>query len=182
MPFPDERKQMPWPVVMIAGYILPGAGHFLHGERVRGILVGFTVLATFALGLLLGGVRVVELPDFSLPGTLLGQLFSQVAFIPQFFAGPVTLVSGYISKTLASNPESAGLISHGRIYDIGVIYTGVAGGLNLMALIDVTARSAAGLPPRDTAESRAELARQREKAAISQVALNPQKPGEGGSL
>lgn len=142
---------MPWPVVMIAGFLVPGLGHFLHGERKRGVVIGAGVLGLFVLGVLIGGVRVVSFPDFSLPTNLIGKLLSNVAFIPQFFAGPIALASAGWSAALAGNPETARIASHARLADIGMLYTAVAGGLNLLAMIDVTARAAELAEPRDGA-------------------------------
>jgi hypothetical protein len=140
---------MPWPIVLIAGFVLPGAGHFLLGERKRGVLIGFAVVLLFVAGLLVGGVRVVELPDFTTRGNLLSQLLAQPAFLGQFFAGPLALMAGYLSKLLAADPTTTAIVSHSRIYDIGMLYTAIAGALNLLAIVDSTSRSAAGTPPRD---------------------------------
>lgn len=140
-----------WPLVLLAGFLVPGAGHFLLRERVRGVMIGATVLLTFALGVLIGGVRVVEFPEPAAAGGpgMFQRVLGQIVFVPQFFAGPVTLVSASVSRQLASDPNTSELISHARIYDIALLYTGVAGALNLLALIDCTARASAGAPSRD---------------------------------
>src|SRR5205814_996685 len=58
------HKNVPAPVVAIAGWLVPGAGYFLIGEKLRGIVIGFTILSLFIFGLLLAGVRVIDLPGF----------------------------------------------------------------------------------------------------------------------
>jgi hypothetical protein len=143
---------MAWPLVLIAGFVVPGGGHFVYGERKRGFLIGSTIILLFLLGILVGGIRVVEFPDFSGPGNLLSKLLTQPTFDCAFFCGPITLVSGYISETMANNPNTAGLISHARLFDIGGLYIGVAGGLNLLAIIDSVGRSMEELAPRDQPE------------------------------
>jgi TM2 domain-containing membrane protein YozV len=40
---------------LIAGWLVPGAGHFLLGKRGRGALLGASILAMFALGLAMQG-------------------------------------------------------------------------------------------------------------------------------
>jgi len=51
-------------VVAIASWLLPGAGYWLVGQRDRALTVGITVLALFVLGLLIGGVRLIDVPGY----------------------------------------------------------------------------------------------------------------------
>lgn len=143
----ERTSHVPWPLVVLAAYLLPGAGHVLYGERRRGVVIGLTVLLLFVAGVWVGGVRVVELPNLA-AGTLLGRLLSQPAFLGQFFAGPVALLAGWWSKSLASDPATAGILAHARLFDIAQLYTAVAGALNLLAILDVGGRAFDGAPPR----------------------------------
>jgi hypothetical protein len=150
---------VPWPVVAIAGWAIPGLGHILLGERIRGVLIGLTVLAMFLGGVLLGGVRIIEFPDngSSLPigapkPNLVAQLLSQPVFIAQACTGPIALAAGSVSWKLAHDPNTARLISHSRIYDLGMLYTAIAGALNLLALVDAAARSGTKAVLRDRDE------------------------------
>jgi hypothetical protein len=145
---PSKPFSAPWPVVLLGGFLIPGASHFLFGERRRGVIIGVTVVLLFLAGVLMGGVRVVEFPSSSGP-SLLSRILSQPAFIGQFFAGPLALAFGFWSHQVASNPATADIMSHSRLYDICVLYTGFAGALNLLAIIDATARSLGGVEPRD---------------------------------
>lgn len=138
----------PWPVVMVGGFLVPGAGHFLRGERLRGVIIGVTVVVVFVLGVLIGGVRVVEFPSSTGP-SLLARILSQPAFIGQFFAGPLAFITGYLSQQAAANPATAMIMAHSRLYDIALLYTGFAGALNLLAIIDATGRTFDGEPSRD---------------------------------
>lgn len=140
-----------WPVVMVGGFLLPGAAHFLRGERLRGVIIGTTILLLFTAGVLFGGIRIVEFPPSNGPN-LLARLLAQPAFIGQFFAGPIAFIAGYASQHAAANPATAGIMSHSRLYDLSMLYTAIAGALNLMAIIDATARSFAQEPPRDAAK------------------------------
>ena len=40
---------------LIAGWLVPGAGHFLIGKRVRGALVAVSIVCMYALGLAMHG-------------------------------------------------------------------------------------------------------------------------------
>src|SRR5204862_2110754 len=55
-------KPPPPPIVALASWLLPGLGYLLLGQRKRGFTVGLTILLLLVLGLLIGGVRVMEVP------------------------------------------------------------------------------------------------------------------------
>ena len=48
--------------VAALSWLLPGSGYLLLGQRTRGLVVGITILSLFFLGLLIAGVRVIEVP------------------------------------------------------------------------------------------------------------------------
>src|SRR4051812_22490130 len=52
------------PIVAIAGWLLPGAGYWVIGQRVRGLVVGVTIITLFMSGILIGGVRSIQVPGF----------------------------------------------------------------------------------------------------------------------
>ena len=119
------------PIVAFAGWVLPGAGHWLLGERARGLAIGTTILTLFAMGLLIAGIRVIEVPGYDENGaevridrverrvepgsrdypnaswvltsanSFLGEIGNKPWFVPQVLAGPVTLVSARLSLTAA---------------------------------------------------------------------------------
>jgi hypothetical protein len=123
----------PPPIVALVGWVVPGAGYFLIGQRLRGLVIGVTILLLFAGGLLIGGIRVIEAPTgFSLP-----LILQKPWFIGQVFAGPVTPICNYI----ANHWDGGAPWSHARVYEIGTLYTAVAGMLNLMAIIDAAYRA-----------------------------------------
>jgi TM2 domain-containing membrane protein YozV len=51
-------------VVALAAWLAPGAGYLLLGQRARGITIGLTIWILFFLGLLVGGVRALEVPGY----------------------------------------------------------------------------------------------------------------------
>src|SRR5689334_20626536 len=65
----QDRKPPPTYLVGLAQWVLPGLGYWLIGHRARGTTIGVAVLTLFVLGLLIGGVRVVEVPTYSRMGT-----------------------------------------------------------------------------------------------------------------
>ena len=187
-PRPDPDRPAPRaspPVVAVAGWLVPGAGYWLIGERVRAVTVGVTIMILFGLGILVGGVRAIQVPGYGEngrklylakdsrredsatipvsreapegddeerawvledPRALLRDVGNKPWSICQVLAGPVAVAGGAWSVS-ASRPdeqsgEAAGVLSHSRINEIAVLYTAVAGMLNLMVIIDAAARAA----------------------------------------
>lgn len=56
-----EKIKTPMPLLaLLLAWILPGAGHWYIGRRLRGVVIGATVAATFWAGVALGGVLTVD--------------------------------------------------------------------------------------------------------------------------
>lgn len=132
--FQAHRVSSP-PLVALAGWMLPGAGYWLVGQRARALTVGITILALFFLGVLIAGVRVVEAPP------AVGLVMARPWFIGQALAGPISLICAWISSELSTG-RYALVVAHARVAEIGTLYTAVAGMLNLMAIIDAACRAA----------------------------------------
>ena len=154
-----QRRAVPPFVAALAGLALPGLGYLLAGERERGYLAGITILLLFAAGLLIGGVRVIDVPgytddgqrlaaggpgaaagDWALTAHPIATVMAKPWFVPQALVGPLAFVAGRISLGLAA---AGSIPSHARVAEIGVLYTAVAGGLNLLVVIDAASRAAA---------------------------------------
>jgi hypothetical protein len=60
----DKAKCHSPVLVALASLVLPGLGYFLVGQRRRGVVVGSALLLMFLLGILIAGVRVLEVPGF----------------------------------------------------------------------------------------------------------------------
>jgi hypothetical protein len=150
---PDDRptKTPPPPVVALAGWLVPGLGYLYVGERARGIAIGVCVVGLYLGGLLIGGVRVVEVPTYdkdgrSLPNaSVLNEIRGKPWSIAQVMAGPLGIASGAASVWAAQPSDATGVSrgarSHVRVNEIGTLYTAVAGMLNLLAILDCTARA-----------------------------------------
>lgn len=129
-----SRFPAPPPLVALAAWIIPGGGYWMIRQRNRGTVIGVTIVALFVLGILIGGIRVVEAPP------ALSQILQRPWFIGQFLVGPLGLISAWISNGLGTSAY-ADVISHSRVNEIGTLYTAVAGMLNLMAIIDAAFRA-----------------------------------------
>ena len=117
---------VPAPLVAVAGWLVPGLGYVLIGQRARGIVIGATILTMFMFGLLLAGVRVIDVPGYDdlgervlvdrdgrkieRPAQLRGQTgewaltarpLSEIGnkpwFVPQLVAGPICLFAAHYS-------------------------------------------------------------------------------------
>lgn len=168
---PTPSRTLPPPLIAAAGWVLPGLGHLLLGQRLRAATVGVMILALFVLGLLIGGVRVLEVPGYTADGRPIvvtprglsavrgaegpwvmrshpiSELRQKPWSIAQVLIGPVGL-AGMAWSVWASDPSNGALgeapaaQSHARVNEIGVLYTAVAGMLNLLAIIDAAHRAA----------------------------------------
>ena len=52
------------PLVAICAWLVPGSGYFLIGQMGRAIVIGTTIVLLFLAGILIAGVRVIEVPGF----------------------------------------------------------------------------------------------------------------------
>jgi len=150
-------------VVALAAWILPGLGYVLIGQKARGITVGVVIVLLFVFGLLIGGARALEVPMVEreevqvqrlddgvkikpLPPRLMDEIRNKPWSIAQVFTGPVGIAGGCLSawagKVTSINPTvTAGVESHSRVNEIAILYTAVAGMLNLLAMIDSAHRA-----------------------------------------
>src|SRR6185369_3918042 len=166
----SENKSAPPPLVALCGWVIPGSGYFLIGQKLRGTVIGVTIIGLFVLGLLVAGIRVIDVPGYDDRGEAIyvnpaGQKVSQPSmgrwalrarpvaeiankpwFVGQFLAGPMCLLSAHWSLAVSQPVPPSSMIpavprSHGRIYEIGTLYTAIAGMLNLLAMIDASFRA-----------------------------------------
>jgi uncharacterized membrane protein len=100
-------------LVGVAGWWIPGAGHWIIGRPKRAAMIFFSIVFAFVLGIWLGSVAVIETPWFW----------------AQILSSPAVAYLAHVSKTL-------GLESYGKPREIGEIYTGIAGMLNLLCIVN----------------------------------------------
>ena len=122
------------PFVAVAAWLLPGAGHFLVGQRWRGVVLFVWLSLTFALGVAVTGGAAVSLDDHPL------------AFAAQIFAG-LPFVAGNLLGRPARDPMAYGVppLSNEVVasMDLGLLLTMTAGLLNLLLVLDAFDRATA---------------------------------------
>jgi hypothetical protein len=181
----NQSTHVPPALVAVAGWIVPGAGYLLLKQTARGLTIGLSIVALYVTGLLVGGVRIIEVPGYGDHGealvvsrseqerrgqplvvdqitepestpngaTQLGwvmwtepltEIRNKPWYIAQILAGPINLAASWGSVAashVTPSGEPVGFRSHSRTNEIGVLYTAVAGMLNLLAMIDSTSRA-----------------------------------------
>jgi hypothetical protein len=124
MPPADAKARVlppPAPLVAVAGWLIPGAGYWLLGQRGRALTICITIVLLFVMGLLIGGMRLFEPTE-------------GLWHVQQVLAGPMALIAKWVGQDFP--------FSHSRLNEIGTLYTAIAGDLSLLAIIDSTYRAA----------------------------------------
>lgn len=120
----------------LAAWVLPGLGHVLVGQRKRGLILGATIMTLWLAGLLVGGVSVLDREQHP------------IWFLGQQLASPSVMVNlalqhqvkpRYPHPPMPHEPH-AYEPSIGRANEQGVLFTALAGLLNLLAILDVVYR------------------------------------------
>jgi len=104
---------------LIAGWLVPGAGHFLLRKPIRGALLSLSILTMFGVGLALQG-------QIYAPNT--GDLLDILGFVGQLGSGLL-----YLLAKLGDWGQTSVTIALG---DYGSKFIVVAGLLNVVAAID----------------------------------------------
>ncbi len=103
---------------LIAGWLVPGAGHFLLGKWIRGALLAVSIVAMFALGLAMQGKLYTSAQDIL---DLLGVAGDLGGGLLYFVCRTLGLGSQPVQTTVA---------------DYGTKFIVVAGLLNIIAAVD----------------------------------------------
>jgi hypothetical protein len=121
----------------ILAWLVPGVGHLLIGERKRGWIILATIGLTFWGGIVIGGVRSTVDP---------GRLW----FVAQVPVGAHAIAAYYLGQRSRAELAKAGgpvvvqsVTSRWQGAEIGTVYTGVAGLLNVLAILDALGRAEA---------------------------------------
>jgi len=115
-------------VAAVLAWIVPGLGHIYAGERRRGLILMATIAVTFWTGVAIGGVQSTVKPRL----WLIGQSCAGVHTVAAWTVGQWR-ASSYPMERFPS--ERADFLAE----DVAVIYTGVAGMLNVLLIIDAIA-------------------------------------------
>lgn len=124
-------------LVGAVAWIVPGAGHVIVGEYRRAAVIFLGIVLMFTLGLWIGSIGVLDPVNAAL------------WYVAQMLAGPAAYVLGRM------NMPVDGLVpyqSYGRPYEIGQIYTSIAGALNLLAVLSAAYMAYSGRVKPENAE------------------------------
>ena len=128
----DSAKLKGWefPLAAVLAWLVPGAGHFYLGLRKRALLLFIAIELTFFIGLYIGTLRIVDPAQ------------SMFWFVAQVLAGLNTIVA-HLWSTSLSGPyaEATTPLDRDWSYHMAVLYTGIAGLLNLLAVFDTVIRA-----------------------------------------
>lgn len=137
----DELEDQPLHLAAgVLGWVLPGLGHLRNGDARRGRLVMLGVVGLFLTGVLVGGLDCVDRREDGL------------WFLAQAGAGPIAFLTDALNAGLLKSgrmgelmpmtaPNGAmlqvsSLKSVGAVNDVGILFTSMAGLLNVVALLD----------------------------------------------
>jgi hypothetical protein len=196
---PDEGPSVAGYASIPIAWLVPGLGHFLIGERARGIVFFLTIHLLFAGGLLIGGMRSIkpaEQPIWTytqylagwpmlvsnklwdgfqrnyLPGTNGSKSAAEIAFdrdappVPDLHGEPKERIQ-YTKDFIAAHPLFA---FHPKVHDMGSVFCGIAGMLNLLVMFDVLLR-VTGSVREDPAAARRKM-----REAAKATATHPATP------
>ena len=104
-------------VVGLLAWVVPGAGHFVLNEKKRAIIIFATIVLTFCTGLYIGSIGVVD------------PVAAKSWYVAQIMNSPMVAILGQLTVTGAYP-------CYGRPNEIGQIYTGIAGLLNLLCIVN----------------------------------------------
>jgi hypothetical protein len=148
LPDPDAPQDAPdrpapaWNLpAAVAGWLVPGLGHFLTGHTRRGVLLFLSIGGLWSAGLLVGGISVVQ--SRSSDGML------RPWYLGQAIVAPSIAIEyqhdRYRTQNAGQDPDPTDADipyepAYGRAYEIGTLYTALAGLLNLLAIVDIVYR------------------------------------------
>ncbi|MBS0188393.1 MAG: hypothetical protein JSS51_10005 [Planctomycetes bacterium] len=140
------------PITGIAALVIPGLGHVLLGQPRRGALIAFGVLGLFFSGLFVGGIDAVDSKEDALwfiAQAPTGVVAFGTNYIHQNKYKGVDITSRAGMRRMPGPDESIdarGRIVPGgpppaqrslaRVHEMGILFTAVAGLLNVLAAID----------------------------------------------
>ena len=131
---PDSSASPRWHFAgAIAAWLVPGLGHWLLGQRKRGVILLVSIGLLWTSGFIIGGVGVFDRKGH--PIWFLGQMLIAPSIVVEKWdrslqgpdAAPARPDAGVIPYTP----------SYGHVHEQGVLYTALAGMLNLLAIMDV---------------------------------------------
>jgi hypothetical protein len=103
--------------VGLLAWLVPGAGHLALNEKKRAAIIFAAIVLTFCAGLYIGSIGVID-PVNAKPW-----------YVAQIMNSPAVAALGHLART-------GNYSVYGRPNEIGQIYTGIAGLLNLLCIVN----------------------------------------------
>ena len=134
-PASTDTSRSPLPRMLVSallGWAVPGAGHLYVGDRGRGLIFLVAIALTFWGGVAIGGVKNTVNPQER-----------ALWFLGQACAGVHPFVAIAWGRQIEVPPEADKFtwIAYGQMEDISVVYTAIAGMLNVLVILDVLGRA-----------------------------------------
>lgn len=98
-------------------WLVPGWGHFVLGERKRAMIIFATIGVTFAVGVYVGSIGVIN------------YVTAKPWYVAQIMNSPAVWLLGYLT-------EVNGYRAYGWPNEVGQIYTSTSGLLNLLCIVN----------------------------------------------
>ena len=120
-------------VALILGWLFPGGGHFYLGHVGKGIFFFLILAGTFLAGVMIGGYDDVAFPspNANTPSSdVTSRIVMRVIPIAQALDGVVTFATAKAAAAAEKDNQYLG------DYEVGLLYTCVAGLLNLIVMLD----------------------------------------------
>ncbi len=112
-----ENKPLFMLIVGLLSWVLPGAGYLLIKEKKRSAIIFVTITLTFCIGIYIGSIGVID------------PVASKICYTGQILTSPLVALLGHLTR-------GGAFPVYGKPSEIGQIYTGVAGLLNLLCIIN----------------------------------------------
>lgn len=141
----DDAQERPFNIsAAILAWILPGLGHMKVGETARGRMILLGVGGLFLLGVLVGGVDCVDRREDGM--WFIAQAGTGGLAFATDYANTALLKSGKVGELLPLAVQSGTIMvssfkGAGPSNEIGTLLCGLAGMMNVIAVLDVLHRS-----------------------------------------
>jgi hypothetical protein len=148
------------PLAGLLSYLIPGLGQVVRGRVAKGVVFFVSLYALFFYGMALGKWRNVYVPDSGERGNpvsrLLGDLYNRPHFVGQFFIGAAAWpalvqyanfethkdegpVFGRFMRAPSAEEINRLQREESKTWDLGWVYTVIAGVLNILVIYDAVA-------------------------------------------
>lgn len=115
------------PLAGILAWVVPGLGHFVLGQRIRGVRIFAGMCVLILGGLLIGGIDVVDSKN------------DHLWFLAQVCGGPIVLGIDVFNQQYVQSLAPDQQIpwrSLGHVNSVGTLYIALAGLLNVVVILD----------------------------------------------